>query len=342
MPGLTEQPAIGGGGSEGRIGPALELRLISGGLRFHSLAEFRHALRHRYVLANLAGLTVPAIVLVYAMDSTRMSIDLQIPAVVVGLFFAHLLVLSYLSVAVWMARLYRKDLRIVRLWMTPALVLGAAGLLGTVHIMHQALNVQQDWTQVGSRLSPILCVLYLELAATLLFRGPMPRALAKVRVGAKQAVSVTESLDARGDPTVSLAEADVETESQDLGRDLMQRLGIGLADVMRLEASGNYVTVVTRTGRHLVPGPFSAVVAQMPAALGRQVQRSHWVALHGIDGARKQGRELWLQMCCGGLVPVSAALKAEVQAWLDAQGKVGGSALRVATGADRRAGGKIS
>jgi hypothetical protein len=66
----------------------------------------------------------------------------------------------------------------------------------------------------------------------------------------------------------------------------------------------------------------------MPATLGRQVQRSHWVALAAVEGVRKQGREIWLDIAGGGRVPVSAALKSEVQAWLDGRDKARPVALR--------------
>lgn len=340
MPGLTEQPVIDGGGRSGQFEPALELRLLSGSQLFRNLQEFRRALRHRYVLANFAGLTIPGIVLLYALDSARMPIDLQVPAVVVGLLIAQMLLLSYLTCAVWLVQLIRKDARIIRIWVTPGLTLGAAGMLAAVHVMHQSLDVQQDWTEARSSLIPVFCVLYLELAAHFVFRGPMPRALAQLRGGVDPLAGIAEG-------RTDLARLAAETASGASGQeapvqngDLLIRLGIAPADILRLEASGNYVAVVTRAGRHLVPGPFSTVVAQMPAGLGRQVQRSHWVALAGVEGLRKQGRELWLQMACGALVPVSAAMKAEVQAWLDAGGRANRPALRDGTG--RRAGGKVA
>lgn len=328
MPGLTEQPVTDGGRSSGRVATVLELRLLSSSLIFRDMREFRRALRHRYVLANFAGLTIPGIVLLYALDNTRMPIDLQVPAVVVGLITVQVLVIAYLTCAVWVVRMIRKDDRIIRIWVTPGLMLGAAGMLATVHMMHQAMDVQQDWTEVRSRLIPFLCVLYLELAASLVFRGPMPRALSKLRAGAEPLPDFAEAVAGPGD---RVTEANTPVMGQDApppGGDLMIRLGIGADDILRLEASGNYVTVVTRKGRELVPGPFSAVVAQMPPMLGRQVQRSHWVALDAIEGVKRQGRDVWLHMACGALVPVSAAQKSEVLGWLALQGKVGRAALR--------------
>lgn len=340
MPGFTGQPDGDAGGRAGRTEPALELRLLAGGMLFRNMDEFRRALRHRYVLANFAGLAVPAIVLLFALDSTRMPIDLQVPAVVVGLVAAQVLLIAYVAAIAWLARMTRREIRIIRIWVTPGLMLGAAGLLATVHIMHQALGVQQDWTEVRSKLIPFFCWIYLEFAANHVFRKPMPRALANLRGGVNLFVDLPEGQSGHGDPVANVSEAMTDEDVPLQRGDLLFRLGIAPADILRLEASGNYVTVVTRAGRQLVPGPFSAVVAQMPPALGRQVQRSHWVAATGVEGVKKQGRDIWLQMACGASVPVSAAMKSEVQSWLHAIGKVGRSPMRDVPG--QGVGGKVA
>jgi hypothetical protein len=310
----------------------VELRLLSGSQLFRDMAEFRRAARHRYMLANYAGLTIPAVVLLYALDSTRMPIDLQVPSVVVGLVSAHVLLVTYLTVVARLMQTLHKEARIVRVWVTPGIVLGAAGLLGVTHIMHQIMEVQQDWTNVQTPVVPFLCVLYLEVAVTLLFRGPMPRALARLRGGKDplaEFLVAAETVDA-GVPVLSEAKAEAEGPSG--SGELLVRLGLTPAEVLRLEASGNYVTVVAETGRHLVPGPFSAVVAQMPAGIGRQVQRSHWVARSAVEGVKRQGRDLLLQLACGALVPVSSAMKAEVQAWLDGKQMAGRPVSRTGAG----------
>ncbi len=347
MPELRGLPAsFDGRGAAGRGEPALELRLLSGGHVFRDLKEFRRAARHRYVLANCAGLTFPAIVLLYALDSTEMPIDLQVPSVVVGMVAAQMLVIAYLAGAVRLARLLCKNAQVIQVWVTPGIMVGAAGMLGVVHVMHGLMDVQHDWTELRSHLIPFFCVLYLEIAATILFRGPVPRALAKLRAGeglmAAQ-VAATQAQVPVEAPSVPTADKDPDPPvALDIAQAVARRLGVPATDVLRLEASGNYVTIVTRKGRQLVPGPFSAIAAMMPAALGRQVQRSHWVSLAAVDRVRRQGREVYLQLTCGALVPVSVALRADVQAWLEAGGKLAGSprgmALRVSSQEPRRLG----
>jgi hypothetical protein len=199
--------------------------------------------------------------------------------------------------------------------------------------MNQVLDGQQTWTGARSRLIAVVCWLYLELAAHHVLRGPMPRALANLRGEAKPVKAGDAVWKSPADPVTQDAVSAHEENAATERGDFLIRLGIAAEDIWRLEASGNYVTVVTRGGRQLVPGPFSSVVAQMPAGLGRQVQRSHWVATSGIEGVRKQGREVWLQMACGALVPVSAAMKSEIMNWLEATGKAGRLIARRGPGA---------
>lgn len=329
MPGLMGRSKIAAGGMSEPFEPALELRLLAGGLLFRNLQEFRQAMRHRYVLANCAGLCLPAIVLLYALDSTQMPIDLQVPAVVVGLVAANLLTLVFLSAAVWVSRRIGGPTRINRVWVTPGLVLGAAGMLAIAHVMHQAMQVEQDWTELQSRLLPFSCVLYLEVALTIVFRGPMPRALAQLRQGTGPLLPLASTIVMDGTSGAGTAVTFAQAGGERDQPGTLVRLGLRPADVLRLEASGNYVTVVTRTGRHLLPGPFSAVAAQMPAQFGRQVQRSHWVALAAVEGTRKTGRELWLRVVCGAWIPVSAALRTDVLGWLEAGGKADPGGQRV-------------
>lgn len=328
MPRLTDLPVIDVGGRSGRLEPALDLRLLSGSQLFINIGEVRRVVRHRYMLANFVGLTIPGIALLYALDSKRIPIDMQVPAVVVGLVAAQALLMVYLRSVVAVARVFHREARIIRIWVTPGMMLGAAALLAAVSIMHHVLEVQQDWTELQSKLIPFFCVLYLELCASFIFRGALPRALADLRGGVDPFADMADGPLQDDGPVAEAAGAVTEQAKLPQGGDLLIRLGIAPADILRAEASGNYVTIVTRTGRHLVPGPFSGVVAQMPATLGRQVQRSHWVALAAVEGVRKQGREIWLDIAGGGRVPVSAALKSEVQAWLDGRDKARPVALR--------------
>ena len=345
MPGLSGPTDIQRHVGVAQTEPFLDLRLLSGGQVFRNMQEFRQAMRHRYVLAYCAGLMLPAILVLYGLDSTRMPIDLQVPSVVVGLVAAQVLLVAYVAGALRLARAMCRNTSVIRVWVTPGLMLGVVGMLAVAHVMHLIFEVRQDWTELRSHLIPFLCLLYLELAVAVIFRGPMPRALAKMR-GTREPL-IPPSAEAgpsdgaavpSGTSAMKAASAAENAERVAPGN----RLSFPATEVLRLEASGNYVTVVTRKGRHLLPGPFAAVVAQMPVGLGRQVQRSHWVSLGAVEGVKRKGREMWLQVSCGALVPVSSALRADVQAWLEAAGKTVASpstlALRSRTRAHTRHG----
>lgn len=295
---------------------ALELRLLNARLVFRDLSEFRRAMRHRYVLAGSAGLTVPAVFLLYGLDASGAPIDLQVPAVVVGLLAAQILLALYLRMATAVMRTVHRQAPVCTVWMTPGLTLGAAGMLAVIHLLHVVMIGGMGWAGLDFHLLPFICVLYLEFAATFLFRGPMRRALAKLREGQEPLPALIGQPEPDA-PTVTAR------EGQDTPGPSRQGAvpGFDVHDILRLEAAGNYVTVVTRTGRHLVPGPFAAVVAQMPEGMGRQVQRSHWVSRAAVERFYRKGRDFWLKVSCGAEIPVSAAQKAQVQAWLELQAK---------------------
>ena len=333
MPISTDTPVRDGRIDPQRPAPALELRLLSERLIFRDLAEFRQAMRHRYVLAGCAGLTIPAIVLLFALDSGAIPIDLHVPSVVVGLVTAQALLILYITLSTWLLRHVFRGARVLRVWLTPGLVLGAAGLLGVLHVVDPIIQTSHDLTNLNAQILPFTCVMYLEVAATLIFRGPLRRALQKMRGG--QPITIDEggvaqpaAVAERAAPAVAPVAAaarretalapDDPAEARQLRQAGMK--GIPVGDILRLEASGNYVTVVTLRGRQLVPGPFAAAVAQMPAELGRQVQRSHWVARRAVAGVHRKGRDLWLHLTCGAQVPVSATLRSDVQSWLGPQG----------------------
>jgi DNA-binding LytR/AlgR family response regulator len=312
--------ALGARQEDSRSFAALDLRLLNTRLAFRDFAEFRQAIRHRYMLAAYFAASIPAIVLLYALDNSRLPIDLQVPTVVVGLVAAQIVLLIYLRLAIWVMRTAHPDAPVLTIWVTPGLTLGAAVMLATAHVAHKLMSTGGDWVELQSHLLPFICVLYMEVAATLLFRGPMRRALGKLREGQPFTLAL---VDLASPPDAPSIPPQAPVMAEETGALLRQSaaLGIELGDILRLEASGNYVTLVTRKGRHLVPGPFSAAVAQMPKHLGLQVQRSHWVARAAVEGFHRRGRDLWLQVACGASVPVSAAQKVAVQAWLQGQGR---------------------
>ena len=65
-----------------------------------------------------------------------------------------------------------------------------------------------------------------------------------------------------------------------------------------------------------VPGPFGALLDQMPDGLGLRIHRSHWVARRAITGQRKVGRDVLVDLSHGGSAPVAIPRQREVLDWL--------------------------
>lgn len=89
-----------------------------------------------------------------------------------------------------------------------------------------------------------------------------------------------------------------------------------ISDLRRIEAEGNYVRIVTAGARHLLPGPFSQVIQQLPAGAGQVTSRSRWVAAGAIVAHRRQGRDLYLLLDDGSESKVAASRRDSVTAWL--------------------------
>lgn len=87
------------------------------------------------------------------------------------------------------------------------------------------------------------------------------------------------------------------------------------AALLRIEAEGNYLRVVTDAGRHLLPGPFGRTVDALPAGLGQRVGRSAWVASAAVAAVRLDGRELVLRLRDGAEVRVAQARRKAVEDW---------------------------
>jgi len=207
--------------------------------------------------------------------------------------------------------------------MEPALLCAGIAFAGAIHVVSGGIDVTGIWTiDLGIPLF-LFTTLYLFLAVTFLMRRPIPRALRRMREDRQESDREDmsdwqehDALQGAGETEADAApEAGEEEEADSPDR-------AALAAVLRLQADGNYVTVVTERGRMSVPGPFAAVVARMPRGIGRQVHRSHWVARRAVLGDRRVGREVRLQTVDGESVPVSGAQVGAVRAWLAQDGEV--------------------
>lgn len=84
-------------------------------------------------------------------------------------------------------------------------------------------------------------------------------------------------------------------------------------DLLRLEAQGHYLRVVTSLGEELILMRLKDALALLPPGLGLQVHRSHWVASSAVLQVKQVAKKLVVS-CEGGInIPVSRARQAEVE-----------------------------
>jgi len=88
--------------------------------------------------------------------------------------------------------------------------------------------------------------------------------------------------------------------------------------LLRLAAQDHYVVVVTEKGQALIAMRLRDAIADTSPEPGVQCHRSHWVALHAVEGrARREGRS-GLRLSCGTFVPVGRTFEPDVKAALHA------------------------
>ncbi|WP_181847421.1 LytTR family DNA-binding domain-containing protein [Thalassospira profundimaris] len=109
-----------------------------------------------------------------------------------------------------------------------------------------------------------------------------------------------------GNTVVTAPEADLP----DLVRRLPAELG---REIIRLSASDHYVEVYTRLGHALVLLRFSDALKELGAADGVQIHRSHWVACSAIHRLVSKGRNLFVEMDDGTILPVSRSRFATIR-----------------------------
>ena len=119
-------------------------------------------------------------------------------------------------------------------------------------------------------------------------------------------------------PAVPMTEAAAVEEAAPHAPDVAKPVPAVLDGVLRVEAQGNHVLVVTDRGRHVLPGPFGALVALLPADMGRQVHRSHWVACRAVLRTRRSGRYVMIETIDGAQVPIASTKFGALRAWLAA------------------------
>lgn len=301
----------------------IRVKLISVSLPFLDGREMLDAFRHRYVLAHYLAFTVALLVLIYLMGLSAAPIGILYPAILTASLAAMMAGWAYL--ALMLLVLGPEDAaRPLAIRLEPGIAAAALAVSGTVGWMQEVMGGGQH-PGLGQSLGQLgLAMAWLTLSLVYLMRRTLPRSIRRLRRDREEAAARRAALATRAvalaeesvaEAADSAAAPDAPVPAPDAPVPAPAESGI-LAAVLRLEASGNYVTVVTERGRRTVPGPFAAVVARMPQEAGRQVHRSHWVARHAVIGNRRNGRDMQLLTVDGESVPVSGAKAGSVRAWL--------------------------
>lgn len=200
-----------------------------------------------------------------------------------------------------------------RLHLTPVLAVANLAAIAAAEVTSRLLLLAQPrgWTEM-LLVYGFYCAMA-EIVAAIVLHNVLPTAIGELR----------------GKPITRLAETDPalwpeplaprETEAATGAEDRLDLDGRSLpfAALRHLQAYGNYVVLQSPTGKELVAGPLARLVAQIPAPLGRQVHRSHWVAAAALRGWSLSGRVIALYLADGTTVPVAKTRRGEVRAWLE-------------------------
>ncbi|MCZ8336073.1 MAG: LytTR family DNA-binding domain-containing protein [Rhodobacteraceae bacterium] len=292
------------GAEQGAGGNGVVLHLLLAEMAFAAGDDLGRVFRHRYVLLHYLGLSVPVFLAFLIFNPTGPLHTPYLPSIGLGIVMMMATVSAYVWLLCWGLRRLSLPMRVP---LTPGLLLGAQVLMLAVQFTGNEMGVTAEWSVRRSTILVIGFALYLEAAAMVVLRGPAPRALGQLRAEQRAAQIPPVRLAAEEAPTSAttptLSEEAALTE---------------LRDLLRLEAQGNFVLVVTASGRHVLPGPFSARVARLADHPGWQVHRSHWVAARAVVGVRRSGRRTVIETADGAEVLVAGAQAAEIRAWAEA------------------------
>lgn len=299
----------------------IRLCLLGSAVFFTDRRELLDAFRHRYVLAHYIAFTVTLQVMIYLVGLSTEAVGLLYMMILIGSAAALLAGWAYLE-------LFARDLpanaagpKSIRL--EPGLVVGAMAVVAVVRVVRDAMGSAQVGTPGEAVGLFVLALIWLMLSVGFLMRRTFPRTLRRLRQDRETILHRARRAMVEREVVTPAPTREPEAMAEEpTAQDVVMDWSV-LSSILRLEASGNYVTVVTKRGRKTVPGPFAAVVARMPREAGRQVHRSHWVARHAVVGDRRVGRDLRLLTVDGASVPVAAAKAGAVRLWLS-QERAGG------------------
>lgn len=293
---MTRSPKSRGAGRAGSEG--LHVRLINGETIRLRRFEIARVLMHRYLV--LAYLAIAGVLIVIDPSGQQVSTPLRLRSVVYGIGMISTIVgLGGICMLAEVLRGGRGRPVVVQgsvvMFATSILALGATQVVALAVVPTHVVQV---------KVFLILAVFYYVLTEVLIQLAVwllLERILDEVR--------------ARPDGSAH-AEGVAEASAQVQAGGRVFETG----SILHLEARGNYVAIHSDSGVTEVPGPFSALLDQMPEGIGLRIHRSHWVARRAVVGQRKKGRDLLVDLAHGGSAPVAMPRHREVLDWLASDG----------------------
>ena len=88
---------------------------------------------------------------------------------------------------------------------------------------------------------------------------------------------------------------------------------MSVESVLWLEASGDYVTAHTATGRHLMHVSLNRIEARLDPKRFTRIHRAHIVNLDHVTAFRRTGRGLFAELKNGVRLPVSRERAKEIR-----------------------------
>lgn len=160
-----------------------------------------------------------------------------------------------------------------------------------------------DWvkSQIGAAVFSAVYAGFLVVITVAMFdnRATLPGYLTLLGYSAPIAAAVAAVVD--------LFRAEDDPPAADGGDDrFFKRLKPALGrDLIRLSMQDHYLEVVTAKGSQLILLRFSDALEEIGAVEGWRIHRSHWVALAGIAGVRRENGKTLIATSDGAELPVS-------------------------------------
>ncbi|AWB47327.1 hypothetical protein HYN69_01335 [Gemmobacter aquarius] len=277
--------------SKNPTGEGLHLRLVNGETLRMRRFESARAMLHRYLIALYVLMWMGLTLLDPSGQSTTTPLGIRLTQYGAGVLVVALGLIGFYTLAD--AIFGGKGRAVVISHWYVVLTVSALGLAASEATVFYLTGVER----ISAKIFAVLTVFYfvvIEIALQLVIWLLLPRILQELRK----------------DPAISEPAAQSHARLQAGGHDIPPET------ILHIEAQGNYVGIVTDTHSYDVPGPFSALLVQLPQGLGLRVHRSHWVARRAVLAHRRKGRELVLDLTFGGEAKVALPRQAEVIDWL--------------------------